>query len=637
MVKVIQNIKFKPAISNTFQQKLQKDLKTITNEPRLLLKADKTTNYYKLDKDTYTKTMTENITKNYKKTTDNTVTQIQNTDKELATRLKLDDRIEQTPHRPAFITVKDHKLNFPNNPTYRLINPTKPELGRASKGILDKINRTLTQTLHTTLWCNTAQVIDWFNNIPDKHKQSFITFDVCDFYPSITETLLCKALDFAHLYIEITTDERQIILHTKKALLYDNNQPWTRKDSNNMFDVTMGNYDGAETCELVGTYLLSLLPNKLKLTTGLYRDDGLAYCNDTPQNIERLKKTICATFKRHNLKLTIDANRKVVDFLDVTLNMTNNTHRPYTKPNNTIRYIHKNSNHPHNILKNLPENINKRLSSLSSTETQFDETKQPYQTALSNSGYNYKLTYKPTNRDTSGPRRQRKRNITWYNPPYSANVKTNLGQKFFQTLDNCFPTTHKLHTIFNRNTVKLSYSCMPNIKTNIDSHNKKLLQQDKTTNTDKHCNCRNKTNCPLGNKCLEKSMIYQATVTRLDNHKTETYVGLCETDFKTRYRNHKTSLTHSTKRNATALSNKHVWTLKDSNTPHTITWTKLKTATAYNNNNNKRCNLCLHEKYYILYKPDMASLNKRTEINNTCRHSRSYLLCHFRKKDQPMR
>ena len=138
----------------------------------------------------------------------------------------------------------------------------------------------------------------------------------------------------------------------------------------------------------------------------------------------------------------------------------------------------------------------------------------------------------------------------------------------------------------------------------------------------------------MDNKCLERSMIYQATVTRLDNNKTETYVGLCETDFKTRYSNHKTSLKHSNKRHSTELS-KYVWTLKDNNTPHTITWKKLTTATAYNNST-KRCNLCLQEKYYILYKPHMASLNKRTEINNTCRHSRSYLLCHFRLKEPPL-
>ena len=630
LTNLIQTIKFKKPLPNNFQHQLKLDLKTINSENRLLVKADKTTNYYKVNPTTYKQTLTNNITKNYKKTTNQTITDIQTTDKHLAAKLKLDDRMEQTAPKNAFITIKDHKPNFPDNPSYRLINPTKSELGKASKGILDKINRTLTHKLNTRLWRNTQQVTHWFNNIPDKHNQSFILFDICDFYPSITESLLSKALDYAQTHTNITNDERHIILHTKKALLFNENQPWTKKDSTNMFDVTMGSYDGAETCELVGTYLLSQLPDKLKQTTGLYRDDGLAYCTDTPQNIERLKKKLCAIFKKNNLKITIEANKKTVNYLDITLNLTHNTHKPYTKPNNNILYVNKNSNHPPSITKNLPENINKRLTNLSSTQKEFDETKLPYQTALKSSGYNYILTYKPT--PNTPHKRVRRRNITWYNPPYSTNVQTNLGQKFLKIVDKCFPTTHKLHKLFNRNTVKLSYSCMPNMKTNIDNHNKKLLQPD-NTNTDKLCNCRKPTECPLDNKCLEKSMIYQATVTRLDNNTTETYIGLCETDFKTRYRNHKTSLTHSSKRNTTELS-KHIWDLKDKDINHTLTWKKLKTAQPYNNSS-KRCNLCISEKYFILYKPEMATLNKRDEISNSCRHSRSYLLCHFRKWNPP--
>jgi hypothetical protein len=175
---------------------------------------------------------------------------------------------------------------------------------------------------------------------------------------------------------------------------------------------------------------------------------------------------------------------------------------------------------------------------------------------------------------------------------------------------------------------------MPNIKATIDNHNKKLLQQDKDT-TNKLCNCRNKTDCPLNNKCLERSMIYQATVTRQDNGPTETYIGLCETDFKTRYRNHKTSLTHNSKRNSTELS-KHIWDLKDKNIQYALTWKKLNTATPYNNNS-KKCNLCTTEKFYILYKTNMATLNKRQEITNTCRHSRSYLLCHYKGEKPPIR
>ena len=56
-----------------------------------------------------------------------------------------------------------------------------------------------------------------------------------------------------------------------------------------MFDVTMGSYDGAETCELIGAYMLSLMASKLKNEVGLYRDDGLAICKAIPKKIEKTK------------------------------------------------------------------------------------------------------------------------------------------------------------------------------------------------------------------------------------------------------------------------------------------------------------------------------------------------------------
>ena len=61
-------------------------------------------------------------------------------------------------------------------------------------------------------------VITWFEDIPNKKSNTFIAFDICDFYPSINEELLDKALDFASHYIKITNDERVIIKHTKRPL-----------------------------------------------------------------------------------------------------------------------------------------------------------------------------------------------------------------------------------------------------------------------------------------------------------------------------------------------------------------------------------------------------------------------------------
>ena len=148
------------------------------------------------------------------------------------------------------------------------------------------------------------------------------------------------------------------------------------------------------------------------------------------------------------------------------------------KPNNKLLYVHRQSNHPPALLKNIPDNINKRLTSISSSKEVFNAAITPYQRAIDESGYNFKLTYNPEANQTT--RKNRKRKITWYHPPWDANVKTNLGRKFLGIVDKCFSQNHPLHKIFNRHTLKLSYSCMPNMKTIIASHNKNILSNAPT-------------------------------------------------------------------------------------------------------------------------------------------------------------
>ena len=164
-------------------------------------------------------------------------------------KLELDDRIEASAPRDSFITLKNHKQDFINNPTCRLINPCKSEIGIISKNLLDRINKEITQATKVNLWKSTKYTIEWFKAIPEKEKHAFITFDVCDFYPSISEDLLMKALNYASRFTTITQQDRHIIIHAKKSLLHHQNSPWIKKNTNDMFDVTMGSYDGAETCE----------------------------------------------------------------------------------------------------------------------------------------------------------------------------------------------------------------------------------------------------------------------------------------------------------------------------------------------------------------------------------------------------
>ena len=630
MLKMIQSVKFKQ-VNNPFLNKLKEDTDSIQTESKLLIAADKTTNFYKLDPSEYNDLLEKNITKSYKKAQPETTQAIHKQNKDIATKLGIDDRVDTTANKDAFITLKDHKPNFTNKPTCRLINPTKSEIGKVSKGILDRINSNITKTRNFNQWKNTASVINWFKSLQNHQRSSFICFDIENFYPSISQDLLNKAFDFASNYDNITADERNIIIHAKSSILIHKNQPWQKK-GNTTFDVTMGSFDGAETCELVGSFLLSQLQH-LNINVGLYRDDGLAITNASPRDTENTKKEICRIFNNNGLRITIEANKQIIYFLDVTFNLNQNTYQPFTKPNTELQYVHRESNHPPITTKNIPAGINRRLSSLSSDKASFNQAVPPYQKALDESGYHYTLQYEPP---TTNRRKNRQRNnIIWYNPPFSKNTSTNIGYKFLALIDKHFPKDHKLRKIFNRNTIKISYSCINNAKQIIDNHNKQILKsytQAKDTATanpntiqnKKTYNCRQKNTCPLEGNCLQSSVIYQATVTRNDNNTTETYIGLTENDFKTRYRNHTASFRHSKHRNSTELS-KHIWTLKDNNIEHYISWRILSSHSPYNSSS-KRCNLCLKEKFLIIYRPKLSTLNKRNELVSSCRHRNKALL-----------
>ena len=357
--KMIQDIQFRN-VNDNFQKQLKKDLKQFKKSEHMIIPADKTTNFYKVQPNEYEKLLRDSITKDYKKSPADLEKNIHAETKEIATNLEIEDRVYTTGKNEAFLTLKDHKPNFRNRPTCRLINPCKPEIGKVSKKMLEQINTTIKNKSKLNQWKNTNEVITWFEKIEKKDSNTFIIFDICEFYPSITNKLLGKALDFAAQYVEIEDDITNTIMHTKKSLLYSKGQPWCKNKSGE-FDVTMGSYDGAETCELIGLYILAQL-KPLNVNVGLYRDDGLAVCNKPPREVENIKKEICKIFEENDLKITIQANLKVTDFLDITLNLNKHQYKPYMKPNNRPLYVNKKSNHPPAIIKNIPEGINKRLS-----------------------------------------------------------------------------------------------------------------------------------------------------------------------------------------------------------------------------------------------------------------------------------
>ena len=192
--------------------------------------------------------------------------------------------VETLAHKNAFISLKDHKGNFQNSPTCRLINPTKSEIGKVTKRILDKINKAIVSKTGIQQWKNTKATLKWFTNIQNKEQHSFIAIDIMNFYPSISHELLNNALSFATNYINISAEDKEIILPTKQSLLFNNGTSWAKKNSPNSFDVTIGSFDGSETCELVGSYLLHQRPENIRKKVGLYRNDrqeGYAKCSQT--------------------------------------------------------------------------------------------------------------------------------------------------------------------------------------------------------------------------------------------------------------------------------------------------------------------------------------------------------------------
>ena len=188
---------------------------------------------------------------------------------------------------------------------------------------------------------------------------------------------------------------------------------------------------------------------------------------------------------------------------------------------------------------------------------------------------------------------------------------------FFGLLHTCFPTNNKLHKILNKNTVKLSYSCMQNMKHIISNHNKTVLESTKVKESQgKTCNCRDKQSCPLKGRCLQREVVYKATVEQKPSKTQDTYIGITENEFKTRYNQHTSSFRLHHKKSATTLS-EFIWKLKESKTEYHLSWAVIERAQPYSAATN-RCNLCIAEKYFILHtKP---SLNKRREIFSSCPH-----------------
>ena len=177
---------------------------------------------------------------------------------------------------------------------------------------------------------------------------------------------------------------------------------------------------------------------------------------------------------------------------------------------------------------------------------------------------------------------------------------TEVGHYFLKLLGKYFPRHHKLHKIFNRNRVKVSYSCTKNIKSIINCHNKKVLHQNRPCPNERKCNCIRKELCPLNGNCQAENIVYEATITCNERtYDKNIYIGIAETTFRKSYSNHKRSFNLPSYKNDTEFSKE----------------------------------FCLNEKLEIGLFKGKNILNRRTELISKCRHKSKHTLLRHDTKD----
>lgn len=187
--------------------------------------------------------------------------------------------------------------------------------------------------------------------------------------------------------MEISDLELETILHVRNSLLFFDNKTLVKKSNpEDPFDVPMGAFDSAYVCDLVGLFILHSLHNKFpNHEFGLYQDDGLCLSrNYNGQNLDSFRKQMTTFLKELGFNITIDTNLTSVD---VTLDLSSNSTRPYHKPTEQLRYINTQLCHPPRVFQNLVPSISRRISNLSSSRQIFQLAASYYNRALRESGY----------------------------------------------------------------------------------------------------------------------------------------------------------------------------------------------------------------------------------------------------------
>ena len=149
--------------------------------------------------------------------------------KKIADKLKIYDGVKKIQETEEFLTIKDHKEVLPHTLSFRLLNPSKSDIGKISKSLLDAMNENILKYSNVNQWKNTAEVITCFTNIKSKKNSSLLNLDVENFYPSISIDLFTDAISYTKIITSIDDDQLSIIIQSRKTLIFNNIEPYVKK------------------------------------------------------------------------------------------------------------------------------------------------------------------------------------------------------------------------------------------------------------------------------------------------------------------------------------------------------------------------------------------------------------------------
>ena len=128
--------------------------------------------------------------------------------------VQIEDKTDIRGERQSFVMIKHTTRTVSEqiqNKDY-LIQPKVNQIGSVKLS-----HKASTHILQQNQWQGSAEVIKWFKNIENKNLYTFTIFDIQQFYPSIIENLLKRAISFYQLHKEITPKDLEEVFHSRKS------------------------------------------------------------------------------------------------------------------------------------------------------------------------------------------------------------------------------------------------------------------------------------------------------------------------------------------------------------------------------------------------------------------------------------